>query len=624
MPGGYAVSLAGVGDRLVVGGQFQSIGGVSAQNIAAWNGQSWESVGTTAGRVDSIAQFQGDLIAGTEYGVFRWNGGWQSVPSSPGSARLRGTLRSLLSDGESLYVTGSFYATDSQGPSNRFHNIAVYRGTDWMPLGDGLQNQGGLTTGEGVTLAKHGSDVIVGGYFDSAGGVTAESVARWDGTAWHSMDTGFDGVVRSFATIDGELFVGGGWRADGRGTMQVARWDGTQWAPPTSASDGWITCSVAVDGTTFAGGEFQYVDGVRARHIARRTGGAWEPLGAGIGFVGTFSGMTLHQGDLFVAATSADDAATSIMRWDGSEWTEAAGGIHGSVYSMYSVDDQLVIGGSFAGLNGTAIENVARWDGTQWLPMGVSHGNIRDFQVHEGTLYAAGSFGPPPADVGYRGTVAAWNGTEWEPLALAPGNSSGALFESLESYRGDLIAAGMNWADGYPMASVWRWNGADWEAVAGTPSGRTIDMAVFGGRLVVVGQYGGYCWYNLCETTARTWDGSMWSELDVRGNIYTATATESGVFFGGEVLQAGGVVSGPWADWRPNGACCDSIDFNRDSLFPDIQDIEDFVAVLAGGTCAQPNPAHCNDDIDFNNDTMSPDAEDVQSLLRVFAGGVCE
>ncbi|MFO0833056.1 MAG: FG-GAP repeat protein [Phycisphaerales bacterium] len=71
-------------------------------------------------------------------------------------------------------------------------------------------------------------------------------------------------------------------------------------------------------------------------------------------------------------------------------------------------------------------------------------------------------------------------------------------------------------------------------------------------------------------------------------------------------------------------ATCDSIDFNNDSLFPDTQDITDFITVFSGGNCAAPNPPQCNPDIDFNNDDIFPDTADIEALLRVFSGGACQ
>jgi len=70
---------------------------------------------------------------------------------------------------------------------------------------------------------------------------------------------------------------------------------------------------------------------------------------------------------------------------------------------------------------------------------------------------------------------------------------------------------------------------------------------------------------------------------------------------------------------------CDSIDFNNDGLFPDNQDLQDFLSVFGGGVCGGQTPTDppCNTDIDFNNDGLFPDNEDIISLFRVFGGGAC-
>jgi subtilisin-like proprotein convertase family protein len=73
-----------------------------------------------------------------------------------------------------------------------------------------------------------------------------------------------------------------------------------------------------------------------------------------------------------------------------------------------------------------------------------------------------------------------------------------------------------------------------------------------------------------------------------------------------------------------NGVCplpgCDGLDFNNDGLFPDTEDINDFLRVFSGGTCS--NAPNCSD-IDFNNDGLFPDTEDINDFLRAFAGGPC-
>ncbi|MFO0830536.1 MAG: proprotein convertase P-domain-containing protein [Phycisphaerales bacterium] len=70
---------------------------------------------------------------------------------------------------------------------------------------------------------------------------------------------------------------------------------------------------------------------------------------------------------------------------------------------------------------------------------------------------------------------------------------------------------------------------------------------------------------------------------------------------------------------NPCGPQCDSIDFNGDTLFPDTQDITDFIAVFGGSPC----PTGTCGDIDFNNDGLFPDTDDIGALIRVFGGGSC-
>ncbi len=72
----------------------------------------------------------------------------------------------------------------------------------------------------------------------------------------------------------------------------------------------------------------------------------------------------------------------------------------------------------------------------------------------------------------------------------------------------------------------------------------------------------------------------------------------------------------------PDATGCDSIDFNRDGLFPDDLDLLDFLSVLAGGACSTAPDPDCSD-LDFNNDGLFPDDTDLIAFLTVLAGGDC-
>jgi hypothetical protein len=70
---------------------------------------------------------------------------------------------------------------------------------------------------------------------------------------------------------------------------------------------------------------------------------------------------------------------------------------------------------------------------------------------------------------------------------------------------------------------------------------------------------------------------------------------------------------------NPCSPTCDSIDFNGDGLFPDTDDISQFILVFGGGAC----PTGTCGDIDFNNDGLFPDTADIGTFIRVFGGGDC-
>jgi hypothetical protein len=66
-----------------------------------------------------------------------------------------------------------------------------------------------------------------------------------------------------------------------------------------------------------------------------------------------------------------------------------------------------------------------------------------------------------------------------------------------------------------------------------------------------------------------------------------------------------------------SGNCCDTIDFNRNGVFPEDQDVIDFFNVLAGASCPT-----CGD-IDINNNAVFPEDQDVIDFFFVLAGGTC-
>lgn len=92
--------------------------------------------------------------------------------------------------------------------------------------------------------------------------------------------------------------------------------------------------------------------------------------------------------------------------------------------------------------------------------------------------------------------------------------------------------------------------------------------------------------------------------------VGTAPASTRGVF-GAQYGMA-------WRYTLP--PACD-LDFNNDTLVPDSGDLDDFIAVLAGGPAAcSTGPTSC-DSVDFNRDTIFPDSDDLDAFIRALGGG---
>jgi hypothetical protein len=78
-------------------------------------------------------------------------------------------------------------------------------------------------------LAVYNGELIAGGYFTTAGGVTCNCIARWSATGgWQPLGSGMDYVVDALTVYNGELIAGGGFTtAGGHPCAFVARWSCT-------------------------------------------------------------------------------------------------------------------------------------------------------------------------------------------------------------------------------------------------------------------------------------------------------------------------------------------------------------------------------------------------------------
>src|SRR6185369_2835102 len=74
--------------------------------------------------------------------------------------------------------------------------------------------------------------LIVGGLFKVAGNTLPNNIAAWDGTQWSPLGDGVNSIVWALTVYKGKLIAAGSFtKAGGNDASSIAQWDGTTWQP---------------------------------------------------------------------------------------------------------------------------------------------------------------------------------------------------------------------------------------------------------------------------------------------------------------------------------------------------------------------------------------------------------
>ncbi|MDB6020422.1 MAG: hypothetical protein JWQ04_279 [Pedosphaera sp.] len=418
-------------------------------------------------------------------------------------------------------------------------------------------------------IATSGNSLYVGGAFSKAGGVAANSIAKWDGTNWSAVGSGVVGQVNALAVSGTNLYVGGEFHvAGGIGATNIAKWNGTNWQALGAGVDkAFLTSPPGVytlyaNGTDlYVGGQFELAGGQPAINVAHWDGSAWhamdtgaylpddpEPSGSVQAITG--DGTNVYIGGSFVQAGSV--AVTNLARWDGNAWQamgNCTGGLpgylyqgnllYGSVSALAMHQGSLFIGGGFGYVGGIFAEGFARWDGTNWHNVGnVLGGPVKALESYAGSLYLAGSFT-------LAGGVATTNAAVWTSGTWSAMNADLHAFDfvySVQHFGSQPYLGGVfSWLHGVSAGNLGRWDGTNWLALgSGTASslgGAVYALATDGTNVYATG-YFGTAGTNAVTGVAK-WDGTNWSAVGllppteglVMGNSLAVVG--SNIFVGG-------------------------------------------------------------------------------------------
>ena len=396
--------------NLYVGGDFEKAGGVAVNHIAKWDGAQWNAIGNgTNDTVLSLAiDSEGNLYVGGYFSAV-WNWDPNSYVLAESIAKWDGIQWSALGEGCGFGVgylaldgDGNLYASSAGGPTPK---IARWDGVKWGFLGETL---GPLAID--MPLAIDGEGDLYASYTIN----NENYIAKWDGLTWNPL--GDKGVVGNIYSLvfdgDGNLYAGGWFRqVDDVHASNIAKWDGAQWEAMGSGIISlfpvWVVGSLAIDheGSCYMGGRFTMA--VDRNGIAKRDGAEWDLEVAQFGSGNSIKALAIDNTGNLYAGGSFKNAGTVeanyVAKWDGLLWGALGGGMgptsSGSTtasVSALAVDGSglLYAGGSFATAGGVEVNNIAKWDGLAWSPLG----NGVDGKVFalvfdsKGNLYVGGDF----------------------------------------------------------------------------------------------------------------------------------------------------------------------------------------------------------------------------------------
>jgi hypothetical protein len=387
---GFGIALAHGTAGEYAGGWFDQAGSEQTTGVALWNGTNWQSLGSglkggespTGPTVQAIAVNQNQVFIGgdfssvsgvkaTDIAVYS-NGAWHAVGGG-----TDGAVQSLAVSGGYLYAGGSFSqagGSDVGAPAARWKlGTAFSNHAGWSALGP-LFGAGGVTS-----FAFDGHWVILGG--DLADCVAGSPCDNGSSTGTTACETasGYD--------INGLIM----WNTQNPGGWYYPFGCGVTVGSAGTATPGDVTSLLLAGSTLYVGGYFDQAgisgaspNQVAAMNIAglnlsvlKDTKTTWATLGSGVGndangdSVGSLAsaGHVLYAGGSFSSAGGV--TATGVAQWNLQTpgWSALGDGLScvtddcTDTYAnaVDAAPDGIYVTGNFGIAGDQGADNFARW-----------------------------------------------------------------------------------------------------------------------------------------------------------------------------------------------------------------------------------------------------------------------
>ncbi|HET6512393.1 MAG TPA: T9SS type A sorting domain-containing protein [Candidatus Kapabacteria bacterium] len=431
-------ALALMNGELYAGGQIDTLKGIGrVGNVIKRHGNSWMQVGEGLWPgVYHLDVYKDHLLAfghtrpgfeGTSGHYFAYFDG--NMWHHPSEHYLP---RSFLTRGDELIAAGAFWIDSNYG-----HSVARFSPIDstWIPLDD--RRTGGPLSSP-YKMAAVGDHVFISGHYrrdypwsDDFNGVDfIATIEEWDGRQWNTLfhqggydehalasdgrylyTLGREGAVRdgrsafSLRVYDpatkrwgdiaelvlvgsstpemvfayGSLFIGAGALLPDSTELHTAiQFDlnSRQLKPLGDLrldKNGFVSTIGVWRTKVVVGGSFDLFGAKNIAAFDLQTN-TWHPIGSCDSLIGSVISLETYKNDLVVGGYFREvcgKPAGFIARWDGNEWDDLAGGFDENWY-MTSIEDlhangnDLYASGYFHSANGDSINHIARFDGWKW------------------------------------------------------------------------------------------------------------------------------------------------------------------------------------------------------------------------------------------------------------------
>lgn len=237
----YDIAIHANGDPYICGA-FTTIEGNACTGIAwydvdsvAWGYSASLPTGTAYAMAFASNGYE-LYIVGVETGVggyvYRHNtltGAFTDLTS--GGRATTGVYGVALDKDDNVYVVGSFTTINAVSANN----IAKWDGSTWYAIGDGLE--GGVGRGDDIEFGDDGNMYVIGS-FDTGDDISVNDITYFNGQSFFSMGSGIAGTVaantKSLKWHDGKLYVGinssSAYPSDRPTALYISDWNGTSWS----------------------------------------------------------------------------------------------------------------------------------------------------------------------------------------------------------------------------------------------------------------------------------------------------------------------------------------------------------------------------------------------------------